>query len=96
MILVSIYSEDNVLSDEIKLCYIFEYQSNENRTFRFFGTPGIFVKRRKASIYSFLFFFHDFFFLHTLGYYFVEYGLGISLNSLCAILWTPCVLCYYI
>ena len=41
MILVSFFSEDNVLSDEIKLCD-FEYQSNENQTFRsFFGTPGI-------------------------------------------------------
>ena len=29
------------LSEEIKLCYIFEYQCNENRAFRFFGTPGI-------------------------------------------------------
>ena len=27
MILVSFFSEDNVLSDEIKLCYIFKYQS---------------------------------------------------------------------
>ena len=36
MILVSFCSEDNVLSDEIKICYIFEYQSNENRAFRFF------------------------------------------------------------
>ena len=27
-------------SDEIKKCYIFEYQRNENRAFRFFGTPG--------------------------------------------------------
>ena len=35
MILVSFFSEDNVLSDEIKICYIFEYQSNENRAFRF-------------------------------------------------------------
>ena len=42
MILVSFFSEDNVLSDEIKICYIFEFQSNENRAFRFFGgTPGI-------------------------------------------------------
>ena len=41
MILVSIFSEDNVLSDQIKIWYIFEYQSNENRAFRFFGTPGI-------------------------------------------------------
>ena len=36
MILVSLFSEDNVLSDEIKICYISEYQSNENRAFRFF------------------------------------------------------------
>ena len=36
MILVSFFSEDNVLSDEIKICYIFEYQSNENRAFCFF------------------------------------------------------------
>ena len=43
MILVSFFSEDNVLSDEIKICYIFEYQNNENRAFRFFGgTPGIY------------------------------------------------------
>ena len=33
MILVSFFSEDNVSSDS----YIFEYQSNENRAFRFFG-----------------------------------------------------------
>ena len=26
MILVSFFLEDNVLSDEIKLCYIFEYE----------------------------------------------------------------------
>ena len=40
MILVSFFSEDNVLYDEIKTCYIFEYQSNENRAFRFFlGHP---------------------------------------------------------
>ena len=31
MILVSFFLEENVLSDEIKICYIFEYQSNENR-----------------------------------------------------------------
>ena len=31
------------LSDEIKICYFFEYQSNENQVFRFFlGTPSIF------------------------------------------------------
>ena len=39
MILVSFFLEDNVLSDEIKICYIFEYQSNENRAFRFVGHP---------------------------------------------------------
>ena len=37
MISVSFFSEDNVLSDEIKICYIFEFQSNENQAFRFFG-----------------------------------------------------------
>ena len=36
MILVSFFSEDNVLSDEIKICYIFKFQINENRGFRFF------------------------------------------------------------
>ena len=46
MILVSVFSEDNVISDKIKNAIkkiIFEYQSNENRAFRFFflGTPGI-------------------------------------------------------
>ena len=41
MILVSLFSEDNVLSDEIKMCYIFEFQSNKNRAFHFFLTPGI-------------------------------------------------------
>ena len=43
MIFVSFFSEDNVLSDEIKICCIFEYQSNENRAFRFFGTPSIVI-----------------------------------------------------
>ena len=37
MILVSFFSEDNVLSDEIKIYYTFEYQSNENRAFLLFG-----------------------------------------------------------
>ena len=41
MILVSFFLEDNVLSDEIKICYIFECQSNESPAFPFFGTPGI-------------------------------------------------------
>ena len=31
MILASLFSEDNVVSEEIKICYILEYQSNENR-----------------------------------------------------------------
>ena len=31
------FSEDNVLSDEIKIGNIFEYQSNENQAFCFFG-----------------------------------------------------------
>ena len=37
MILVWFFSEDNVLSDDIKICYIFEYHNNKNRAFRFFG-----------------------------------------------------------
>ena len=37
MILVSFFSEDSILSDEIRIWYIFEYQSNENRAFRFLG-----------------------------------------------------------
>ena len=47
MILVPFFSENNVLSDEIKICYIFECQSNENREFRFYGTPGINLDIRK-------------------------------------------------
>ena len=35
MILVWFFSENNVSSDEMKICYIVEYQSNENRAFRF-------------------------------------------------------------
>ena len=41
MILVSFFSEDNVLSDEIKICYIFEYQSTKVERSAFWGTPGI-------------------------------------------------------
>ena len=37
MILVSLFSEDNVLSDEITIGYTFEYQRNKNQVFRFFG-----------------------------------------------------------
>ena len=40
MFLVSLYSKDNVLTDEIKICYIFDYQSNQNWAFRFFGDTG--------------------------------------------------------
>ena len=36
MILVSFFSEDNVLSDEIKIGYIFEYQILKNQAFRLF------------------------------------------------------------
>ena len=39
MILV-FFSEDNVLFDEIKICYIFENQSNENLSIPLFlGNP---------------------------------------------------------
>ena len=37
MILASFFSEDNVLYDEIKTCYIFEYQRNDNRAFPLLG-----------------------------------------------------------
>ena len=43
MILVSFFSEDNVLSDEMKKFYIFEYQSNENRAFRFWGGHPVYM-----------------------------------------------------
>ena len=49
MILVSFFSEDNVLSDETKICYIFEYQSNENRAFCIFGKPGIITWGNSAT-----------------------------------------------
>ena len=49
MILVSFFSEDNVLSDEIKICYIFEFQSNENRAFRFFGDTRYKGKKQKCE-----------------------------------------------
>ena len=56
MILVSFFSEDNVLSDEIKICYIFEYLSNENErsAFLFFlfflggGVPGMCIGLSKT------------------------------------------------
>ena len=37
MILVSFFSEDNVLSDEIQICYILKYQSSKNWAFHFLG-----------------------------------------------------------
>ena len=43
MILVSFFSEDNVLSDEIKICYIFEYKSNKNRAFCFLGGHPVYL-----------------------------------------------------
>ena len=52
MILVSFFSEDNVLSDKIKICYIFEFQSNENRAFRFFGTAILMELTGKTYIKS--------------------------------------------
>ena len=39
--LVSFFSEDYVICDEIKICHISEYQSNKNRAFRRWGTPSI-------------------------------------------------------
>ena len=60
MILVSYFSEDDVLSRKIKICYIFEYQSKDNRAFLFFsggggggGTPGIYTCREQIAITSF-------------------------------------------
>ena len=40
MILVSFFSKDKVLSDEIKICYIFEYQNNEKLAFTFVWGGG--------------------------------------------------------
>ena len=34
-------AEQLALSDEIKICYIFKVQSNENQAFLFFGTPDL-------------------------------------------------------
>ena len=44
MILVTFFSEDNVLSDDTKKCYIFEYQSNENWAFHFLGGHPVYYK----------------------------------------------------
>ena len=54
MILVSLFSDDNFLSDEIKICYIFEYKStcNENWAFRFLGTPGIAIKGMVYNVHA--------------------------------------------
>ena len=49
MILVLFFSEDNVLSDEIKICYIFEYQSNENRACCFFFGHPIYTKPKPSA-----------------------------------------------
>ena len=55
MILVSFFLEDNVLSDEIKICYIFEFQSNENQAFPlFWGTHGVFLVTNAASHTTFI------------------------------------------
>ena len=54
MILVSFF-----LSDDIKICYIFEYHSNENQAFRFFGTPGIIKSGDDRIIIAAVSFSHD-------------------------------------
>ena len=41
IILVSFFSEDNVLSDEIKICYIFYINGTKIERSAFFGTPDI-------------------------------------------------------
>ena len=41
LISVSFFSEDNVLSDEIKICYIFEFKVTKIECSAFLGTPGI-------------------------------------------------------
>ena len=54
MIFISFFSEENVLSDDSKICYIFKYWSKENWAFRLGGgggegggreTPGISLSR---------------------------------------------------
>ena len=56
MILVLFFLGDNVLSDEIKICYIVEYERNENRAFRFFGTPCISLFHRHFLPSEYFFF----------------------------------------
>ena len=43
MILVSFFLGYNIVSDEIKICYIFEYQIHENRVFFLLGHLGIVI-----------------------------------------------------
>ena len=50
MILESFFSEDNVLSDEIKICYIFEFQSNKNRAFCIFGGHLVYTLTLKLDV----------------------------------------------
>ena len=50
MILISLFSEDNGLSDEIKICYIIEEQSNENRAFRCVRCVTSLVELKDKSI----------------------------------------------
>ena len=51
MILVSFFLEDNVLSDEIKICYIFEYSIKVTKIERsaFWGTLGIHLAKKVSS-----------------------------------------------
>ena len=46
MILVSFFSKDNALSDEIKTCYFLGYENNENQAFRLFGTGPEYAYRK--------------------------------------------------
>ena len=52
MILVSFFLEDSVLSDEIKICYISEYQSYENRAIRFFWGVYMYASIRYWGVYA--------------------------------------------
>ena len=63
MILVWFCTEENVLSDEIKTCYIFEYQRNENAS-----VPIFWNTRYSQHVYIFIrarwgFFFSKYWFL---------------------------------
>ena len=48
MILVSFFSEENVLSDEIKTCNIFELQSTENPLFHLFWDTWVLEEQKYA------------------------------------------------